>query len=234
MSLRYDTASASTFVIIHGGDDKDYKDLISWLELMKESAGHPLLMVALFFELHHRRLRDFHDYLKRLYIQQDEEAFAEESKAALSHRNQIKQAINLHESLLDVESELLALRSIFSRLLTSINFVQKHAPADMKSYIRSHGATMTDRLLILRSQIEILHVKCTNVRESVSTLTSAMWNLVTLWESKISQQISVASKRDSTIMMVIAIGTMLFLPIQQWLLSLLCLSFLGTFRRATE
>ena len=213
MSLRYDANTASTFVLIQGCDDKDYKTLDEWLEIMKESAGHPLLTVALFLELHYRRLRQVYDNLKRRYIEQYEEAFSQGTVLSSVHRDRIEEALNLHETLLSAESELTALRSRLSRLLKSINFVQKYASADMKVYTKSHGSTMTDRLLVLSNQIDFLHQKCTNVRQSVSTLISAMWNLVAIAESKISQQISVASKRDSTVMIAIAIGTMLFLPL---------------------
>lgn len=39
-----------------------------------------------------------------------------------------------------------------------------------------------------------------------------MWNAMTMNHSQISQQISLASKRDSSIMMGITVGTLTFLP----------------------
>ena len=213
MSLRFEVDTESTFVLLQGCDDGDYRDLDVWLELMKDSAGHPLLMVALFFELHFRRLRDSYDSLKQRYVQHDEEALGEEETSSTLPRTRVGQAIDLHESLLDAESELIALRARLAKLMNSMSFVQDLAPLAMKQYLELHGGIMTDRLLVLGSEIDILHVKTTNVRESVSTLIAAMWNLVSLSESRLRRKISIASKRDSTIMMGIAVGTMLFLPL---------------------
>jgi Mg2+ and Co2+ transporter CorA len=72
---------------------------------------------------------------------------------------------------------------------------------------------VTELLPTLGTEIDILLVKATNVRQSVATLMTAMRNVIILHESILSQQISIASKRDSTVMIAIAVGTSLFLPL---------------------
>jgi hypothetical protein len=213
MSLFHKAAPSVTFVLLQGCDTEDYEDLDLWLRLMKDSAGHPLLTVALFFELHYRRLRRIYGDYNAKYIQHDD-LTAEDDPLANGHgESRVALIMELHEDLLELEAELVALRASLSKFMKSMDFVHSFAPTATILYITTHGGRMTDRLLSLGSEIDVQLVKTTNVRQSVATLMAAMWNVTTLRESKLSQQISIASKRDSTVMIAIAVGTSLFLPL---------------------
>ena len=222
LSLRSDSKRAATFVLLLGFTDADFKTLSSWLRLMKDDAGHPLLMIALFMDMHYRRLQRTYRDLRNQYVKHSFENFSHENVAEVLQANtkldafraRIQLVMALYEALMSLEAEMIAFGMRVSSLTESIKYIAKEVKKDQYdlAYIHEVGSRFEDRLHQLLQDGEYLKVKTSMAKESTSSLISAMWNSVALNGSQISQQISVASKRDSSIMMGITVGTLTFLP----------------------
>ena len=55
MSASAEVGTGMTYALFHGCDEQDVKVLTEWLQITAYSAGHPLLLPALFVELQLRR-----------------------------------------------------------------------------------------------------------------------------------------------------------------------------------
>lgn len=215
MTVRYNADAASTFVLLQGCLQEDLGQIHRYLHTMQRYGGHPLLMVALFMDMSHRQLRNCYNDLRSAYIVLFQTTFSRQHQELDEYNKGLQQASRLYESHLTEEAELTALRLRLTRFIESLEFVTNTSRAldKQKDYMTYHGGRMMDRLQVLSSELEYLQTKCANQKEGLQLLISSMDSIVALSESKISRQISVASKRDSTIMMAIAVGTMLFLPL---------------------
>ena len=71
MSASANSGTGMTYALFHGCDEQDAKNLTDWLGMTRHSAGHPLLLPALFAELqlrrHKRLARDNWSKLVTLY-----------------------------------------------------------------------------------------------------------------------------------------------------------------------
>ena len=105
-------ATASTFVLILGCNDRDFRRLASWLNVMKEYGGYPLLSVAIFLELYHKRLAARHRELRLNYFQSYTEVFGTDvaPSASSDYRQQLKSMRLLDEQIDALDAELTAFR----------------------------------------------------------------------------------------------------------------------------
>jgi hypothetical protein len=212
LALRYDASTASTFVLIQGCVEKDLDTLYEWLRTMQRYGGHPLLMIALFFDMYHRELRDAYVQLRTSYLEHFLETFSQKFDKLVKYRKQLQAATNLYESHMTEEAEISALRMRLSKFMESVRFVAEYAKPQEKQYMTYHSGRIIDRLQVMSDNLEYLQTKCANTKEGLQLLISSMGSMSALAESEISQQVSIASKRDSSIMMAIAVGTLTFLP----------------------
>ena len=193
----------------------DQEQIRRYLYTMQRYGGHPLLTVALFMDMSYEQLKLRYNDIRSAYIVLSEETFSRQHKELNEYNRQLREASRLYESHLAEQAELEVLRLRLTRFIESLEFVRKSCPnADRQiEYMNYYGGRMTDRLQVLSNEIGFLQTKCTNQKEGLQLLISSMDSIVALSESKVSRQISVASKRDGTVMMGIAVGTMLFLPL---------------------
>ncbi|ETN42734.1 uncharacterized protein HMPREF1541_01892 [Cyphellophora europaea CBS 101466] len=220
MTLRYDAEKASTAVLIQGCVAAERDELYKWLHTMQRFAGHPLLAIALFFEMYSRDLRETYDNLHTKYLEHFLETFSTDIDRLNKYRPHLKHATDMYDDQMTAQAEISAIQGRLARLIASIEYVtDKSPPGPRGDYMQEYGGKIKDRLLAMSDDLDYLHTKCANTKEGLQLLISAVGSMSALAESEISQQlamtghqVSIASKRDSTIMKAIAVGTLTFLP----------------------
>ncbi|KPI45898.1 uncharacterized protein AB675_841 [Cyphellophora attinorum] len=215
LTLRHNTDSGETFVLLHGCSMEFEDNLRSWLRAMLRRCGHPLVMLVLFFEMYYKQLQKHEVEMRTSYEDHREKMFKYKDSGIHHHNTRLAAVTDICDELFTEEVEVAALRSRVSQLIKSMEAVgdrKRYPTAEQGNYMVEHSNMMIDRLRSLSDDIEVLQTKCSLDKQALQTLMTSMSSIMALARSEISHNITVASKRDSAIMMSITVGTLTFLP----------------------
>ena len=178
MTLTTTPDKTSTFAILHGITESDEKRLTNWLQIMQESAGHPLLMAALTLDMVYGRLRRSYKSNSERYAVLDARTF----RGAILHdaartRERIElyneaasRAHKLNEELSSLSHELSILKLRIDDLVDAALSMRNCTAADRKDYMDVHGIRLEHNLKQLSLSVQHLQAKVTSLKDTVASL----------------------------------------------------------------
>lgn len=153
--------SCSTFVLIQGCDKEQEISFVKWIRAMKDVGGHPALMAALFFEMHHRILWNRYEELNNAHILLSFELFRTDdlikaSKDNKMYRAKVGEASKLNERANTLYSEFVGYRPRLYDLIAAIDAIADHGTDSRNAYLKKHGNALKLRLQHLERESEYL------------------------------------------------------------------------------
>ena len=174
-----------TYALFHGCDEKDVKDLTDWLSMTKYSAGHPLLLPALFAELQLRR----HKKLTRanwrklvtLYAHTGQyENRAQGAQPTGSRENAVdydrttREVLGMSQDTGFLEKGLLKLRRGLKQMVSQLEVIKTTVPETQTGFILTENARIGERLEEMMDDYEGLIAECKLILDGASMLNNAV------------------------------------------------------------
>lgn len=171
--------TCNTVVLIQGCSERQEKMLTSWIEVMKDYAGHPMLIPALFFEAQNRSLYNRLQELRRDYVELDEALFDGSSFKAFTNNPELYQVnisrrSRLNERTNTVHSEFVALQPRLSDLVHGVDSCMEDFPQEQQSYMRRYGRLLKDNIQHLAHEVGYSETTAATLKESTSLLVSSV------------------------------------------------------------
>lgn len=179
----YNLEKAEAFNLLLGcGDDglrRDFDTLEKWLRTMNEYAGHPMLIVALFQELHLKRLNKRYRELIVRHTNHLGSVLRSEPSMGDYDRDKGWRAVTsdlmmVGEALDALDAEVTAFRLRLPEIISVIESVTKKCPQQQKEYMRTYGWLLKDNLGHLRREAEYLQTKVSYVRGNTDSLSTSV------------------------------------------------------------
>ncbi len=185
MSASTNIETGMTYALIHGCDEEDVKVLINWIKITTLSAGHPLLLPALFAELqlrrHKRLTRDNWSKLVTLnaHTGQYKDCAPEVQPTSLQedtfdYKNTTRQVLRLYEDTGFLENGLMKVRRWFNQMPSQMEVIENTAPESRTEFIATENARIRKRLEEMMDDYEGLIAECKLIRDGASLLNNAV------------------------------------------------------------
>jgi hypothetical protein len=141
-------------------------------------------MAALTFEMAFKRLQNSHASYSEQYVLLNVNTFAGDVMADIVnakrriaiYNDTANQANQLNEQICSLGDELAIQKLRLDDLLDVAVFMRKHAPADRKDYMHSHGLRLEHNLKQLSLSIQHMQAKTESLKETVATLIPSVSN----------------------------------------------------------
>ena len=185
MSSSANVEQGMTYALFHGCDDQDVKVLTDWLKMTTYSAGHPLLLPALFAELQLRRhktlTRDNWSKLVTLYAhtgqygnhaQKAQHAPLREN--AVDYGNTTREVLGMYQDTGFLEKGLTKIRRELKQMASQLEVIKATVPEARTEFIVTENARIGERLEEMMDDYESLLAECKLIMDGASLLNNAV------------------------------------------------------------
>ncbi|KAK8054912.1 hypothetical protein PG993_000139 [Apiospora rasikravindrae] len=228
ISLAYNLSTKSVTALVHGLEPAHWEILMALLSKSLHVCRHPLLLPALMFITHRKRIEKYRHDIDRSIVDLEKETGFGVAGFLRGSRFQNPD--------LDLESALVRLQSQqteLANLAVVLRFSEKWADFLLKGIARlGQSPLICDQDAILQLEDEMLHLlelprnqvqtslsQTQALKDRVQSQASLIFSLISSEENKISRviaeensKVALSSKRDSMAMKTVALLTMVFLP----------------------
>lgn len=185
MSCSANVGTGMTYALFHGCDQQDVKVLTDWLRITTYSAGHPLLLPALFAELqlrrHKRLTRDNWSKLVRLYAhtgqygnraQKAQPAPLQEN--AFDYDNITREVLGMYQETGFLEKGLMKFRRGLKQMASQLEVIKTTVPKARIEFIVTENTRIGERLEEMMDDYEGLLAECKLIMDGASLLNNAV------------------------------------------------------------
>ena len=174
-----------TYALFHGCDEQDVKVLTDWVKMTTYSAGHPLLLPALFAELqlrrHKRLTRDNWSKLVTLYARTGQYGnrapgaqFASLQEDAFDYDNTTREVLGMYQDTGFLEKGLIKLRRGLKQMASQMEIIKTTVPEARREFIGMENARIGERLEEMMDDYEGLITECKLILDGASLLNNAV------------------------------------------------------------
>lgn len=185
MSASTNMETGMTYALFHGCDDHDVTVLSGWLKVSAHSAGHPMLLPALFAELQLRRHKRLNQknwrQLVTLYALTGQYGNQVLGSPPLSSREGITDYANItrdiivmHQDTGFLEKSHIKFNRTLKRMVAQLAVISVNVPEARKDFMAIEGARIEERLGEIIDDYEGLIEKCKLITEGASLLIGAV------------------------------------------------------------
>lgn len=185
MSASTNIETGMTYALIHGCDEQDVKVLTNWIKITTLSAGHPLLLPALFAELqlrrHKRLTHDNWNKLMTLYAHtgQYKDRAPEVQPTSLQedtfdYNKTTRQVLGLYQDTGFLEKGLMKVRRWLNQMTSQMEVIENTAPEARTEFIATENARIRERLKEMMDDYEGLIAECKLITDGASLLNNAV------------------------------------------------------------
>lgn len=191
MSSSTNIVTDMTYALFHGCDEDDVKILTDWLKITCQSAGHPMLLPAIFAELqlrrHKRSCRESWTKLVTLYAEtgQYSDPLSEvhplyKSRKPFTVNETTRQILGLYQDTGFLEKGLLKTHAGLDQMISQLHPPANTAPKPQQDFTISENARIRGRLQEISSDYQALIAECKVITDGTSLLNSAVSRKSTL------------------------------------------------------
>ena len=185
MSASAEVGTGMTYALFHGCDEQDVKILTEWLQMTAYSAGHPLLLPALFAELqlrrHKRLAQDNWRKLVALYAHTGQYSdlapglqHAYLREGAFDYDNTTREVLGMYQDTSFLKKTLVKLCRGLKRMASQIEVIRTNAPESRAEFIATESARIEERLEEIMGDYEGILAECDLIADGASLLNSAV------------------------------------------------------------
>ena len=185
MSASANVETGITCAILHGCEEQDVKVLAEWLELTACSAGHPMLLPALFAEMQLRRHKtlgwDSWKKLMTLYAstgQYDNPMIDQQPTrlpaSQVDYDSTTKEVLRMHQNTGYLKPALAQSQKQLVQMVAAIDLIACEVPDGRRGYIDIEGARIRSRLEQMIDDYERLIGKSNLTTDGASILIGAV------------------------------------------------------------
>ncbi|KAK7941509.1 uncharacterized protein PG986_013896 [Apiospora aurea] len=228
VSLAYNLSTKSVTALVHGLEPAHWDTLVALFSQSFHLCRHPLLLPALMFTTHRKRIEKYRHDIDRSIVDLEKETGFGVAGFLRGSRFQNPD--------LDLESALVRLQSQqteLANLAVVLRFSEKWADLLLNSIARlSQSPLVCDQDAVLQLEDEMFHLlelprnqvqtslsQAQALKDRVQSQANLIFSLISSEENKISRfiaeensKVALSSKRDSMAMKTVALITMVFLP----------------------
>ena len=200
MSASANMQTGMTYALFHGCDDHDVKVLTDWLTMTTDSAGHPMLLPALFAELqlrrHKRLTRDNWSKLVTLYAHTGQYGHQASGQPVplqddpVDYDTTTRDVLGMYQDTGFLENSLLTSQRGLRRMAAQLTVVEKAVPPFRKDFILTEGGRIRERLEDMMDEYERLIAKCKLITDGASLLTGAVSRWSCLCTAHLNQRLT--------------------------------------------
>ena len=178
-----------TYAIFHGCDEQDVKVLTDWLRMTTYSAGHPLLLPALFAELqlrrHKKMTRENWSKLVTLYAhtgQYGNQAQKEQPTPLqdneFDYDYTTTEVLRMYQDTGFLEKGLMKFRRKLRQMACQSEVIKTTVPENQKEFIVTGNVRIGERLEEMTDDYEGLLADCKLIMDGASLLNNAVsWGI---------------------------------------------------------
>ncbi len=175
LCLHYESSREHTFVLLHGCTASEIDALGQWLQVMKDHAGHPLLMAALFVDLHKRWLEARYRQLRVKASDLSYDIFGINAVDKLGndmdvYRGLISDSQMIIAQMGAVDYELIELHLRLPDIRAHLELLARKCAQQRKEYMERSTDHLTNNLAQLERQLESLKAKNMAAKASAEVL----------------------------------------------------------------
>ena len=185
MSASANIGTGMTYALFHGCDEKDVKVLTDWVKMTIYSAGHPLLLPALFAELqlrrHKRLIRDNWSKLVTLYARTGQYGSrapgaqpASLQEDAFDYDDTTREILGMYQDTGFLEKGLLKVRRVLKQMASQMEIIKDTVPESRTDFIGTENARIGERLEEMMDDYEGLTTECKLISDGASLLNNAV------------------------------------------------------------
>ncbi|CAF9923504.1 hypothetical protein IMSHALPRED_005945 [Imshaugia aleurites] len=185
MSASANVGTGMTYALFHGCDEQDVKVLTDWVKMTTYSAGHPLLLPALFAELqlrrHKRLTRDNWSKLVTLYARTGQYGNrapgtqpASLQEDAFDYDNTTREVLGMYQDAGFLEKGLIKLRRWLKQMASQMEIIKTTVPEARTEFINMENARIGERLEEMMDDYEGLITECKLILDGASLLNNAV------------------------------------------------------------
>lgn len=185
MSSSANVGTGMTYAIFHGCDEQDVKVLTDWLGMTTCSAGHPLLLPALFAELQLRRhkklTRDKWSKLVTLYAhtgQYGDNAQKEQPRPlhnnVFDYDHTTREVLRIYQDTGFLEKGLTKFRRKLRQMVCQLEAIKSTVPDTRTEFIVTGNVRIGERLEEMMDDYEGLLADCKLIKDGASVLNNAV------------------------------------------------------------
>ncbi len=185
MSASANIGTGMTYALFHGCDERDVKMLTDWLKMTTCSAGHPMLLPALFSELqlrrHKRLTQDNWRKLVTLYAhtgQYGNHALRAQpvllQEDAIDYDNTTREVLGMYLDTGFLEKSLMKLRRGLKQMEGQLAVIRTTVPEARIDFIATENARIGERLGEMTDDYEGLIAECKLITDGASLLINAV------------------------------------------------------------
>ena len=185
MSASAEVGTGMTYALFHGCDEQDVKVLTEWLQMTTYSAGHPLLLPALFAELqlrrHKRLAQDNWRKLVALYAHTGQYSnlapgvqHASLRQGAFDYDDTTREVLGMYQDTSFLKKNLMKLCRGLKRMASQTAVIRTTAPEVRTDFIATESLRIEERLEEIMDDYEGLLAECDLVADGASLLNSAV------------------------------------------------------------
>ena len=185
MSSSANVGAGMTYAIFHGCDEQDVKVLTDWLRMTTYSAGHPLLLPALFAELqlrrHKRMTRDNWSKLVTLYAhtgqygnhaQKEQPTPLQDNEFDYDHTT--REVLRMYQDTGFLEKGLIKFRRKLRQMACQSEVIRTTVPETRTEFIVTGNVRIGERLEEMMDDYEGLLADCKLIMDGASLLNNAV------------------------------------------------------------
>ena len=184
MSAAANAATGMAYALFHGCDEQDVKILTDWLNMTTHSAGHPLLLPALFAELqlrrHKRLTRDNWSKLVTLYAHTGQ--YGSHAPGArpvalqdtLDYDKTTREVLGMYQDTGFLEKGLVKFRRGLKQMVSQSAVIKTTVPEARTDFIVKESARVGNRLEEMMDDYEALIAECKLITDGTSQLNNAV------------------------------------------------------------
>jgi hypothetical protein len=185
MSASASVGTGMTYALFHGCDEQDVEVLTDWLKMTTCSAGHPMLLPALFVELqlrrHKRLTQDIWCKLVTLYARTGQyrnhalgtqPAYLQED--AFDYDNITREVLGMYQETGFLEKSLSKFQRSMKQMVAQLAAIATTVPDAQKDFIATEGARIRERLEEIIDDYDGHIAECKLVTDGASLLTGAV------------------------------------------------------------
>ena len=185
MSASANAETGISYALFHGCDEQDVKVLTEWLRMTTCSAGHPLLLPALFAELQLRRHKRLtrHNWRKLVTLYADTGQYKYMSQGAQStslqqnafdYDNTTREVLGMCQDTGFLEKDLVKIRGGLKRMTGQLEVIKTTVTGSRTAFMVEENTRIGERLEEIMDDYEGLIAECKLIMDGASLLNNAV------------------------------------------------------------